>query len=141
MRETLCRRHPRIAVAAQTNKQLSPEGDASSHHQTPMARKARARFQSWEAYPAHSGLTIWYSSVGLLLRPGECTTAPDPSREYDETRGCRPQNVTGLFTETPSLALCEEQVHHDANGYDDHEPTKLAVRQRRADMAHSDGLC
>ena len=80
-------------------------------------------------------------SVGPLLRPGECTTTPDPSGEYDETRGCRPQNVTDIFTETPFPALCEEQVHHDVDDYscdDDHEPTKLTMKQRRAD---SDGLC
>ena len=35
---------------------------------------------------------------------------PDPSGEYDETRGCRPQNVMGLLTETPFPALCEEHV-------------------------------
>ena len=51
-------------------------------------------------------------------------------------------NHSGLFTKTPFLALCEEQVHHDVDDYDDdHELTKLTMRQRRADMAHSDGPC
>ena len=36
-------------------------------------------------------------SVGLLFRLGECTTMPDPSGEYDETRGGVDPKMYGSF--------------------------------------------
>lgn len=49
---------------------------------------------------------VWVRS----LRPAECTTMPSPLADYDETRGCRPKNDTGLFIETSFPAICDEQT-------------------------------
>ena len=53
----------------------------------------RLRRGSYHGEPTPLTLASRGGSVGPLFRPGECSTAPDPSGEYDETRGSRPQDV------------------------------------------------
>ena len=48
---------------------------------------------SYHGEPTPLTLASRGGSVGPLFHPGECSTAPDPSGEYDETRGSRPQDV------------------------------------------------
>ena len=60
-------------------------------------------------------------------------TTPRPLRGYDETRGCRPQNDTGLFIETPFSALCEEQMH-----YNDDDDGRRADEQPGAGRARNE---
>ena len=63
--------------------------------------------------------SLWPHDVIVWVRslcPGGCTTMPSPLGDYDETRGCQPQNDTGLFIETPFPVLCDEQTHYEDGG-------------------------
>ena len=80
--------------------------------------------------------SLWPHDVVVYFcsyRPSERTTTLGPLGDYDETRGCRPENDTDFFFET-SYTVCTEQTmsHND-------DPTIL-TRPRRADKARSDGL-
>ena len=78
-----------------------------------------------ESLPRHFSLTMWQCGS---LHPEECTTMPGPSGGYDETRGCRPQNTTGVSIEIPFPALCEEHTHCDDDG-------RRADERARADQS------
>ena len=75
-------------------------------------------------------------SVGPLLRLGERTTTPDPSGDYDGTRGCRPQDVRVSSLRPHSKYSARHTRTTDDEPFN-HEPTKAhnATTMRRADRA------
>ena len=80
-------------------------------------------------------------SVDPLLPPREVSDGAGPLGEYDGNDGIStPQRKWVSSLRPQSQHLSDE--HHDVDNYDDdHEPTKLTMRQRRADEAYSDNLC
>ena len=78
-------------------------------------------------------------NMGPLLRLGERTTTPDPSGEYDETRGGRPQDVR-VSIETRSPALCRDARRRRTMSRSTTSRPKLTTQLRRADKAQDDGL-
>ena len=75
------------------------------HLRQPLASRGSAKTRAGSNHGEPTPLTLASrcGSVGPLLRSRECTTTPDPSGEYDETKGSWPQDDTGFRDPSPCL--------------------------------------
>ena len=77
------------------------------------------------------GGPLWLHNVVVcpLIRPGECTTTPDPSGEYDERGEVNPKSGMGPFTEIPLPAAAKSRCTTKTTAMlrRDHEPAGLTV--------------
>ena len=82
------------------------------HHHTPSTTTRIAQeCQDSSVAPIVGSLrrSLWPHDVVVCVRshrPGECTTTPDPSGEYGEARGSRPQGDTGFFSPEACHPVC-----------------------------------
>ena len=112
------------------------------HLRQPLAsrRSAKTRVGSNHGEPTPLTLASRCGSVGPLLRPRECTTTPDPSGEYDEARGSRPQDVgvssSRPHSQRPTKGARRRQMASRLST----SPPKLTKQLRRADKARGGGL-
>ena len=112
------------------------------HLRQPLASRGSAKTRAGSNHGEPTPLTLASrcGSVGPLLRPRECTTTPDPSGEYDEARGSRPQDVGVSSSRPHSQRPTKGARRRRTASRLSTSPPKLTKQLRRADKARSEGL-